>query len=52
MWGSKECQTAPVQEISYLSVLSPKAAKSSCFSGSRVPPSDTPAIPALYSAVG
>lgn len=51
MQRSKGCQTAPVQEICYLSVLSPKAARSSCFPGSHVPPPNTPAILALYSGL-
>lgn len=50
--GPRKGQTAPVQGICYLSVLTPKAAKSSCFPGSRLPPPNTPAIPALYSGVG
>lgn len=50
--GQRNGQTAPVQEICYLSVLTPKAAKSSCFPGRPVPPPNTPAIPALYSGVG
>lgn len=52
MRGQSNGQTAPVQEICYLSVPGPQTAKPSCFPGSCVPPPNIPTVPALYSAEG